>query len=139
MTRFTGGRVRPITSIVVRAASEATAGGMKLVASVSRFAGTARWRVLAPRSSSCVRFSRRLGSASLVGIGTIIIETRLPNEPICSSVRTDTGTIATSGSRGSSSRSCSHSRSDPAHIATTASLTVTPASFLIALTVSSES
>ena len=40
------------------------------------------------------------GSASSVGIGTNIVETRLPNVPICSSVRTDTGTIATSGSVG---------------------------------------
>ena len=115
-----------------------TAGGMKLVASVSRSAGSARWRCLALISSSWVRIRRRSGSGSSVGIGTIIIDTRLPKVPCCSSVRTDTGTIATSGSSGRSSWSISHSRSAEAQRVTTTSLTVMPAALLIALTVSSE-
>ena len=126
-------------SIVVRAARAATAGGMKLVASVSRSAGSAWWRSFAPRRYSWARSSRLRGSFTLVGIGTIIVETRLPNVPACSSVRTDTGIIATSGSFGSSSRSSSQSRTAVAHSATTTSLTVMPSSFLSRLTVSSES
>src|SRR3954452_291539 len=110
MTRLIGGRVGPRMSIVVRAARAITAGGMKLVASVSRSAGRARWRSLELRRYSCARSSRLRGSATLVGIGTIMVETRLPNVPICSSVRTDTGIIATSGSRGSSLRGGNQSR-----------------------------
>ena len=44
---------------MLRAASEATAGGMNAVASVSSEAGSALWRSLALRSSSWVRCSRR--------------------------------------------------------------------------------
>ena len=86
-----------------------------------------------------MRASRWSGSASSVGIGTIIIEIRLPYAPFSSSVRTDTGTMATSGSSGSASRSSSHSRTAPAHSATTTSLTVMPTAFLSCLTVSRES
>ena len=139
ITRLSGGRVRPSTSMVVRAASAITAGGMKLVASVNRSAGSARWRSLALRSSSWVRRSRSAGSGSSVGIGTTIVEMRLPNVPFSSARRTETGTIATSGSRGSSSRSSSQVRSAPAHKATTTSFTVTPTWLLIAFTVSSDS
>ena len=57
----------------------------------------------------------RAWSATSVGIGTIIAPTRLPNVPICSGVRTDTGTIETSGSSGSSSRSSRYSRTAVAH------------------------
>src|SRR3954470_7043510 len=78
ITRFSGGRVRLSRSTVLRAAREATAGGMNAVASVSREAGRALWRSLALRSSSWVRRRRVAGSGSLVGIGTIIIEIRLP-------------------------------------------------------------
>src|SRR3954454_9258852 len=139
MTRFTGGRVRPRICIVVRAASAATAGGMNAVASVRGSAGRALWRSLALRSSSCVRRRRSAASGSSVGIGTIIIETRLPNVPCCSSVRTDMGTIATSGSAGSASPASSHRGTAPAHSATTTSLTVSPSAPLSALTASSES
>ena len=55
------------------------------------------------------------GSGSLVGIGTTIIEIRLPQVPRSSRRRTDIGIIATSGSSGSASRSSSHSRTAPAH------------------------
>src|SRR3954449_13138163 len=78
ITRFSGGRVRLRMSTVLRAASEAAAGGMNAVASVSSDAGSALWRSLAERSSSWVRWTRRAGSGSLVGIGTTIIEIRLP-------------------------------------------------------------
>src|SRR3954447_15980128 len=139
ITRFTGGRVRPRICIVVRAASAATAGGMNAVASVSRSAGRALCRSLALRRSSWVRRRRSAGSGSSVGIGTIIIETRLPYVPCCSSVRTDMGTIATSGSSGSASRSRSHWRTAPAQSATTTSLTVRPSAPLSALTAASES
>src|SRR3954468_6346199 len=82
ITRFTGGRVRPRICIVVRAASAATAGGMNAVASVSRSAGRALWRSFALRSSSCVRRRRSAASGSPVGIGTIIIETRVAERPL---------------------------------------------------------
>ena len=68
-----------------------------------------------------------------------MVEIRLPYVPASSSVRTDTGIIATSGSSGSSSRSSSQPRTAVAHSATTTSLTVIPSSFLSRLTVSSES
>ena len=91
---------------MLRAASAATArrdearrvgeqvGGQRAVALL----GAAQQLVRALQALAC-------GSASSVGIGTTIIEMRLPKAPICSSLRTDTGTIATSGSSGSSSRS----------------------------------
>ena len=124
---------------MLRAASEATAGGMNAVASVSSEAGSALWRSLALRSSSCVRRSRVAGSGSLVGIGTIIIEIRLPHAPRSSRLRTHIGIIATSGSSGSASRSSSHSRTAPAHSVTTTSLTVVPNSRRTWRTASSES
>ena len=68
-----------------------------------------------------------------------MVEMRLPKVPRSSSLRTDTGTIATSGSGGSSSRSSSQVRSAPAQRVTTTSFTLTPTRFLIAFTVSSES
>src|SRR3954447_6623618 len=89
ITRFSGGRVRLRMSTVLRAASEATAGGMNAVASVSRLAGSALWRCLALASSSWVRARRVAGLGSLVGIGTIIIEIRLPHEPFPSRRRRD--------------------------------------------------
>src|SRR5919201_1594637 len=76
ITRFSGGRVRLRMSTVLRAASDATAGGMNAVASVSSEAGSALWRSLALRRFSCVLRRRVAGSGSLVGIGTIIIEIR---------------------------------------------------------------
>jgi len=139
ITRFTGARRPAMTDSVVRAAIAATAGGMKRVASVSRSAGSALWRSLATSSVSWVRSSRRAGSGSSVAIGTTITDTRLPNVPYCSSVRTETGTIAMSGSAGSASRSASHRRTMPVHSATTTSLTVKPKASLICLTVSSGS
>ena len=126
ITRFSGGRVRLRMSTVLRAASEATAGGMNAVASVSSDAGSALWRSLALRRYSWVRRRRVAGSGSLVGIGTIIIEIRLPQAPRSSRLRTDIGIIATSGSSGSASRSISQSRTAPAHNVTTTSLTVVP-------------
>ncbi len=105
MTRLSGGRVRLSSSIVLRAASAATAGGMNAVPSVSRLAGTAWWRALALMSEAWVRSSRLRASFSSVGISTIIVPTRLPNAPCSSSVRTETGIIASSGSEGRSSRS----------------------------------
>ena len=68
-----------------------------------------------------------------------MVEIRLPNVPRCSGVRTDTGTIVSSGSLGSSPRSASQSRSAPAQIVMTTSLTVQPAAFLTALTSASGS
>src|SRR4051794_9785492 len=79
MTRFSGGRVRPRRSIVVRAASAATAGGMKLVASVSSEAGSAAWLALALRSSSWARRRRARGGAAVVGVGAIMGESRVPD------------------------------------------------------------
>ncbi len=61
-----------------------------------------------------------------VGIGAIMVETRLPWVPFCSSVRTETGTAATSGASGSASWSSSQCRSAPADSAITTSLTVMP-------------
>src|SRR3954470_18619200 len=81
ITRFSGGRVRLRMSTVLRAASEATAGGMKAGASVSSDAGSAEWRSLALRRYSWVRRRRVAASGSLVGMGTTIIEIRLPHVP----------------------------------------------------------
>src|SRR3954464_15819390 len=72
ITRFSGGRVRLRMSTVLRAASEATVGGMNAVAPVSSDAGRAEWRSLAERRYSWVRRRRVAGSGSSVGIGTII-------------------------------------------------------------------
>src|SRR4051794_24251090 len=128
ITRFSGGRGRLRISTVLRAASEATAGGMNAVASVSSEAGSAEWRSLALRRYSWVRRRRAAGSATLVGIGTIIIEIRLPHAPFSSRLRTDIGIRATSGSSGSASRSTSKPRPAPAQNVPTTSLTVVPTS-----------
>ena len=100
---------------MLRAAQRGDRGRDEAVASVSRTAGSALWRSLALRRYSWVRCRRSRGSGSLVGIGTIIIEIRLPKAPRSSRLRTDTGIIATSGSSGSASRSSSQSRTAPAH------------------------
>ena len=57
-------------------------------------------------------------------------DTLLVHFSVSSPVRVETGTIATSGSSGSSSWSSSHRRSPPAHIAMSMSLTVAPSVFL---------
>ena len=75
----------------------------------------------------------------MVGIGTIIIEIRLPQAPFSLRLRTDIGISATSGSAGSASRSISQSRTAPAQIVTTTSLTVVPNSRRTWRTASSES
>ena len=85
-----------------------------------------------------MRRRRAAGSGSLVGIGTTIIEIRLPQVPRSSRLRTDIGIIATSGSSGSASRSISQSRTAPAQSVTTTSLTVTPNSRRTWRTASSE-
>ena len=46
---------------------------------------------------------RSTGSATLVGIGSIMAETRLPIAPFSSSLRIEIGAMTTSGSAGSSS------------------------------------
>src|SRR3954462_3232169 len=81
ITRFSGGRVRLRMSTVLRAASEATVGGMNAGASVSSDAGSAECRSFALRRYPWVLRRRVAGSGSLVGIGTIIIEIRLPHAP----------------------------------------------------------
>ena len=53
-----------------------------------------------------------------------MLDTWLPSDAPCSSVRTETGTIATSGWAGSRSRSRSQARNMPAHVARTTSFTV---------------
>jgi len=87
------------------------------------------------------RWCARAGAGvGLVGRqGAIMAETWLPNEPRSASVRTDTGTMARSGSAGSSSWSMSQRRSAPAQMAMTTSFTVTPAAFFTAFTSSSDS
>ena len=141
MTRFQFGRpARPeATRNDSRAARENTAGGMKWLASWSSSAGSARWRSFISSSASCVRSSRRTGSASSVNSGARISRMRLPNVPRCSRVRTETGICATSGSSGSSSWSTSQRRTAPAQSVTTTSLTVTPKDRLTALTSSRDS
>ena len=83
-----------------------------------------------PASALWVRSSRPLGSAPSVGIGAIIIDTWFPYVPICSSVRTDTGIIATSGVVGQLvvlvERAPRRARAE----ATTTSLTVAPVDVL---------
>ena len=64
---------------------------MKWLASSSSDAGSALWRSLTAFIVSLIRRSRCTGSASSVGSSAIITETRLPNVPICSGVRTDIG------------------------------------------------
>jgi hypothetical protein len=112
---------------------------MKWLASCISVAGVARRRSLAARMTTFTRATRRFASGSSVGSGTIIIDTRLPNVPACSGVRTDTGTIASSGSVGRSSAAASQRRSAPALSPSTTSLTVTPSAFLTALTSASGS
>jgi len=53
----------------------------------------------------------------------------LPPAPFSVSSRTETGTIASSGSSGSASWSRSQRRSAPAHSAITTSFTVAPSAF----------
>ena len=76
---------------------------------------------------------------SLVKRGALISMIRLPKVPICSSVRTETGTWTTSGSAGSSSCSSSQLRTAPAQIETTTSLTVQRCLFFTSFTSSRSS
>ena len=76
--------------------------------------------------------SRIPGSGSSVCSTAAIPDTWLPATVAVASVRTETGTMAISGCAGSSPRAPSHSRSMPPHSASTTSLTVHPAAFLIA-------
>ena len=80
MTRFQVGRPAPLVASenVRRAARENTAGGMKLFASWSSSAGSARWRSFISPSASCVSRSRSTGSASLVNSGALMSMMRLP-------------------------------------------------------------
>ena len=115
-----------------------SAGGTTWFASCITVAGTALWRSFAERIARCAFRTRSAGSGSSVGIGTSIAETRFPYVPTSSAVLTETGTIATIGSSGSSPLRLSQERSAPAQIATTTSLTVTPKWFLIRLISSSD-
>ena len=66
--------------------------------------------------------------------GALINMIRLPNVPISSELRTDTGIWATSGSSSSSPCSSSQRRTAPAQIDTTTSFTVHPCRFLMSFT-----
>ena len=140
MIRLSGASSPRVTAIraVTRAARASSAGGMTWLASWSSVAGSALWRSLAEAIVRLMRSSRLRGSASSVGSSTTIVEIRLPNVPNCSGVRTETGTIVTSGSSGSSPCSIRNSRIADAHIVITTSLTVLPKAFLTALTSVSE-
>ena len=61
-----------------RAARAKTAGGMKLLASESSSAGSARWRSFISANASCVAFSRCTGSSMSVYSGAAISRIRLP-------------------------------------------------------------
>ena len=134
MTRLSGGRAaaehrerRP------RGAGERPRAGSTRVTSVSRSAGRARWRSLAARSGSCVRCRRRAGRPRRWDRNEHHRHA-VAERPGCSRVRTETGTMATSGSAGSSPCSMEPVAQRAAEIATITSLTVKPNAFLIALT-----
>ena len=127
-----------VSRIAVRMARANTAGGGNWAKSVSASAGTASNRPLASTMASCTRATRSNGSGSSVGSVAKMAETRLVHFSVSSPLRIETGTIATSGSSGSSSWSSSHRRSPPAHMAMTTSLTVAPRAFLTSFTAASE-
>ena len=125
---------------MLRAASEATAGGMNAVASVSSEAGSALWRSLALRSSSCVRRSRVRG-VGLVGRD----RDDHHRDPVAPGRRARRACARTSGSAPpagprAARRARSASRAPrPAQSVTTTSLTVIPNSRRTWRTASSES
>ena len=72
------------------------------------------------------RATRSSGSSQSVGSSATIPDTRFVHGSASSPVRIETGTIARSGASGSASCSIRYSRSAPAQIAITTSLTVPP-------------
>ena len=126
-------------SIVVRAAQRGDRGRDEARGVGEQVAGSAWWRSLAPRSSSCVRMSRCAGRPRWSGSGRSSSRPgcrTCPSAPRCAPTPAPSPPAAPSAARRARAATrARRSRTAP----TTTSLTVMPSSFLIALTVSSES
>ncbi len=121
-----------------RIAEVATTGDVNWEMSVTAVAGIRSiWR-FAAFIASWHRITRSSGSAQFVGSSAMMLDTRFVQGSSSSPVRIDTGTIARNGLSGSASWWSRYSRSAPAQIAITMSLTVQPVAVFSALMFSSE-
>ena len=104
----------------------ATTGDEYCVMSTIASAGTSSNCRFAASIAARQRATRSIGSAQSVGRSATMPDTRLVHVSSSSPVRMETGTIARSGRSGSASWRSRYSRSAPAEIAMTTSLSVPP-------------